>query len=212
MRSEQPVRRAAVTLALAAAAAGCSARPGEDSAAPIVAVSSAASSYAGTALATPRPRPAFTLTATDGAPFDFAAQTTGRPTLLFFGYTNCPDVCPTTMADVALALKRVPADVAARARVVFVTTDPTRDTGPVLADWLSRFDQGLPQRFIGLTGSPTDVDAAQRAAGVMPAEQSGTLHESTVWLYGPDDLAHVIFTNGATPAAMAHDLRKVAGS
>jgi protein SCO1/2 len=202
-----------ILAALAAGAAGCAQQSAHDQpGSPVAAVSSAPSSYAGTALATPRPRPAFTLTGTDGAAFEFAAATAGRPTLLFFGYTHCPDVCPTTMANLGVALRQVPADVAERARVVFVTTDPARDTRPVIAEWLAHFDQGLPQRFIGLTGSQADIDAAQRAAGVMPAEENGTLHEGTVWLYGPDDLAHLVFTSGATPDGIAHDLRKVAGS
>jgi protein SCO1/2 len=210
----QWVRLGAATLGLAmlvAAAAACTARPADTAAGPVAAVSSAPSSYAGSALVTPRPRPAFTLTDTDGAAFDFAARTAGRPTLLFFGYTNCPDVCPTTMADIGLALRQVPEEVAERARVVFVTTDPARDTPQVLTEWLSHFDRELPHRFIGLTGTVAEVEAAQRAAEVMPAEENGTMHESTVHLYGPDDLARVIFTSGAKPEEMAQDLQLVAG-
>ena len=198
--------------ALTAAAAGCSAGTAQDAGAPIASVSSASSSYAGSALVEPRPRPAFTLTDTDGAEFDVAVQTAGQPTLLFSGYTNCPDVCPTTMADIGLALQDVPGDVAERTRVVFVTTDPTRDTPAVLGEWLAHFDRELPQRFIGLTGTPAEVEAAQRAAGVMVAEEDGTMHESTVLLYGPDDLARVISTKGFEPEEMARDLRAVASS
>lgn len=207
------LRRAAAGIGLAAlvtAATGCAGRPAQEATAPIAAVSSAPSSYAGSALATPRPRPAFTLTDTDGASFDFAAQTAGRPTLLFFGYTNCPDVCPTTMADLGSALQRVPTEVAERTRVVFVTTDPARDTALVLREWLAHFDRELPHPFIGLTGSLAEVEAAQRAAEVMPAEEDGTLHEGTVHLYGPDDLARVIFTSGTEPEEMAHDLQLIA--
>ena len=63
--------------------------------------------YDGLYLHDPYQRPSFTLTDQAGASYDFAAQTAGRPTLLFFGYTNCPDICPTTMADVAIALRSV---------------------------------------------------------------------------------------------------------
>jgi protein SCO1/2 len=71
-------------------------------------VSSASSAYAGSNLVNPQPRLSFTLTDQDGAVFDFTAETAGQPTLLFFGYTHCPDICPTTMADISLALKDVP--------------------------------------------------------------------------------------------------------
>jgi hypothetical protein len=61
-----------------------------------------------------------------------------------------------------------------------------------------------------VAGSLAEVEAAQQSPGVMMAEEGGTMHQSTVMLYGPDDLTHGIFTNGAEPDAMAHDLEKVA--
>ena len=85
--------------------------------------------YAGFGLTPPQPRPNFVLTDEAGASFAFGQRTQGKPTLLFFGYTNCPDDCPTTMADIHLALKEVPATVRAKTLVVFVTTDPKRDSG-----------------------------------------------------------------------------------
>ena len=109
-------------------------------------------SYAGLDLAEPYRRPSFTLTDTTGAAYDFKAATAGRPTLLFFGYTNCPDVCPTTMANVAVALRRLDPAVARDLQVVFVTTDPAFDTPAVLGEYLGRFDADLPTPFIGLTG------------------------------------------------------------
>ena len=166
--------------------------------------------FAGREISEPKPRPSFTLTDQTGAPFDFGAETAGRPTLLFFGYANCPDVCPTTMADVALALKSVPTDVAARTQVVFVTTDPARDTPEFLGDYLARFDQQLPNRFIGLTGTQLDVEAAQSAAGVPLAESDGTMHATSLLLYGSDDVARVMFSAGDTQAEIAQDLEAVA--
>src|SRR5262249_584402 len=77
--------------------------------------------YQGFGLQPPLPRPSFTLTDTGGQPFSFS-QTAGRPTLLYFGYTHCPDVCPTTMANIAQAVAGVPAAVPAKPDGVFVTT------------------------------------------------------------------------------------------
>ena len=167
--------------------------------------------YAGRELPEPQARPAFTLTDQTGAAFDFSAQTAGQPTLLFFGYANCPDVCPTTMADVAVALRSVPEDVAARTQVVFVTTDPARDTAEFLGEYLARFDQDLPNRFIGLTGTQAEVEAAQAAAQVPLAEGNGTMHATSLFLYGPDDVARVMFSAGDTSGEIAEDLETVTG-
>src|SRR3712207_8127068 len=83
----------------------------------------------------------------DLQPYDFGAQTAGTPTLLFFGFTNCPDICPTTMADVAVALRGVDPALAEDVQVVFVTTDPAFDTPEVLTEYLGRFDADLPARL-----------------------------------------------------------------
>lgn len=166
--------------------------------------------FAGREISEPKPRPDFTLTDQAGARFDFAAETAGQPTLLFFGYANCPDVCPTTMADVALALKSVPAVVAARTQVVFVTTDPARDTPEFLGSYLARFDRELPNRFIGLTGTQLEVETAQSVAGVPLAEAEGTMHATSLLLFGSDDVARVMFSAADTQAEIAQDLETVA--
>ena len=80
----------------------------------------------------------------------------GKAVVLFFGFTHCPDVCPTTLADAAQALKALGGD-AKRVQVLFVTVDPERDTQDVLGRYVSAFDPG----FIGLFG---DAAATQRAA------------------------------------------------
>ena len=156
-------------------------------------------------------RPSFTLTDTSGASYDFKAATAGKPTLLFFGYTNCPDVCPTTMADIAVALRGLDAALVQQLQVVFVTTDPTRDTPAVLGEWLGRFDADLPTRFIGLTGDQATIDQAQLSTGVPLAEDGGKLHSSLLLLYGSDDEAHVAFDAGNTSRDIATDLRRVTG-
>ncbi len=166
--------------------------------------------YQGFGLVPPQPRPSFTLTDTDGKRFSFS-QTAGRPTLLYFGYTRCPDVCPTTMADVAQALQAVPAKIRQATYVVFVTTDVKHDTGPVIAAWLRHFDPGLPRQFVGLTGSQAQIDAAQASAHVQLAEDDGQLHAADVVLYGADDYAHVKYLQSDNESdQISHDLRLVA--
>jgi protein SCO1 len=168
--------------------------------------------YAGIDLRDPFQRPTFTLTDSAGAAYDFAAATAGRPTLLFFGYTNCPDVCPTTMADVALALRDTDPALAEQVQVVFVTTDPATDTPAVLGEYLDRFDADLPTQFVGLTGEQDAIDQAQLSAGVPLAEDEGRLHSTLLLLYGADDEAHVAFDAGNTARDIAGDLAAVAAS
>ena len=85
-------------------------------------------------------KPDFTLTDTSGHPYDFRARTQGQLTLLFFGYTHCPDVCPITLATIAGALNNLPGHAVT---VVFVTTDPARDTTSRLRSWLDGYDTEL---------------------------------------------------------------------
>jgi protein SCO1/2 len=165
----------------------------------------AAAAFRGLELDPPQPRPTFTLTDTSGARYDFAARTRGRPTYLFFGYTACPDICPTTMADVAAALRGVPEPLRRSVQVVFVTTDPRRDTGPVLARWLRSFDRGLPP-FVGLTGTVAEVEAAQAAARVPVASDGGRMHSTELRLYGPDDYARVTYVGESRPDDLRQDL------
>jgi protein SCO1/2 len=169
--------------------------------------------YQGMGIDPARPRPNFTLTDTDGKPFAFGTRTAGHPTLLFFGYTNCPDVCPTTMADVGNALREVPAGLQKQTYVVFVSTDVQRDTAAVLARWLKNFDYGTDATFVGLRGTQDQVDAAQAASGIFLAEDAGQTHSTQVLLYGPDDyarLSYVYTGNGDEAAQIAHDLPLVA--
>jgi protein SCO1/2 len=168
--------------------------------------------YSGFGLTPPQPRPNFVLTDEAGASFSFGSRTQGKPTLLFFGYTNCPDDCPTTMADIHLALKEVPANVRSKTLVVFVTTDPKRDSGSVIRKWLSQYTGGVPAaNWIGLRGDQAQIDAAQAAAHVAVAADHGQTHSLSVLLYGPDDYAHVSFALTDTERQqMVHDLPIVA--
>lgn len=167
--------------------------------------------FAGFDLAEPYRRPSFTLTDSTGAPFDFTAETAGRPTLLFFGYTDCPDICPTTMADVSVALRSVDPAVAEQVQVVFVTTDPATDTPEVLGRYLAQFDADLPVRYVGLTGDQEAIEQAQLSAGVPLAEDDGRAHSALLLLYGTDDAAHVAFDSENTSRDIAADLAVVVG-
>ena len=185
------------------AAAGPQEEPSLPRAAP------AASTYHGGFVTPPLPKPKFILTDTSGAPFDFWSQTQSYVALLFFGYTRCPDECPLHMANIASSLQRLPAEVEERIKVVFVTTDPARDTAPVLRAWLDNFDT----RFIGLTGSEGAIAAAQRAAFLSPAGRTaqtdqdyGVNHTAFVLAYTKDNLAHVIYPGGVTADDWAQDL------
>jgi protein SCO1 len=165
--------------------------------------------YRGGLVTPPLPKPAFTLTNTSGAPFDFRQETRGYVTLLFFGYTYCPDQCPMHMANLGIALKKVPVGIAEQVKLVFVTTDPARDAPVVLRRWLDHFDK----RFIGLTGTEVDIEAVQRATGVPPAKKTGPAgrnygiaHANFVLAYTKDNLAHVIYPGGVSKDDWVHDL------
>ena len=166
-------------------------------------------SYRGGLVVPPLPKPRFTLTDTSGAPFDFWSNTQGVVTLLFFGYTSCPDECPLHVENVRLGLDKLPASARTRVQMVFVTTDPDRDTPQQLRAWLDRFDK----RFIGLTGSEAEVEAAQREAGVPVARKAvrdgraySVGHANFVLAYTRDNLAHVIYPGGVVQQDWAHDL------
>jgi len=164
--------------------------------------------YRGGLVTPPLPKPRFVLTDTSGAPFDFWNKTQGSLTLLFFGYTNCPDQCPMHMANIGVALKRLPPGIADQVKLVFVTTDPARDTRAELRRWLDSFDK----HFVGLTGNEAALQAAQKATGVPVAQKSGTggnyavAHANFVVAYTKDNLAHVIYPGGVGKDDWTHDL------
>jgi protein SCO1 len=218
-RRAAALRTSAVALGLAVGlvVAGCSSNSGGSNGggpAPKASELNGANSvgpYQGAGLVPPQPRPSFTLTTTTGRPFSFGEATAGRPTLLYFGYTNCPDVCPETMADIRLALQNLPASVARATYVVFVSTDVKHDTAPVLAKWLSNFSAGSRATFVGLRGTQTQIDAAQAAAHVTVAEDEGQTHSAQTLLYGRDDYAHVTFLQSTDEQQqIEHDLPLVA--
>lgn len=165
--------------------------------------------YRGGLVTPPLSKPGFVLTDTSGAQFDFKHRTEGYVTLLFFGYTNCPDQCPMHMANLGAALKKVPPGIADQVKLVFVTTDPARDTPAVVRRWLDLFDR----HFIGLTGTERVIAAVERAAGVPLAAKTGPAngnygvsHANFVLAYSKDNLAHVIYPGGVSKDDWVHDL------
>ncbi|HET8738627.1 MAG TPA: SCO family protein [Acidimicrobiia bacterium] len=155
----------------------------------------------------PTEKPSFTLTDTDGEPYRFDTETDGQLSLLYFGYLNCPDVCPVHLAQIAEVFDSMP-DVARETEVVFVSVDPQRDSPEEIREFLDRFDT----RFVGLTGTPEELKAAQEAAGVPPATITGEGEDYTVdhagWVlaYSPDGLNHAIYPFGTRQTQWNNDL------
>jgi protein SCO1/2 len=198
-------------LAAAGSMAGCGA---SNRTAPAAATTTPGNSQLRGLVPTPLPRtPDFTLTDTSGRPFNFPARTRGKLAYLYFGYTHCPDVCPTTIGDLAAALRLVKPSVRRRVEVVFVTVDPSRDTARVLRAWLDHYNHS----FVGLRGSEREILAAGRASGVPlvapprhhPASY-GVDHSTFVLPYSRDGRAHVVYTQGFKAADYAHDMKLLA--
>ncbi len=133
----------------------------------------------------------------------------GTWTLVYFGYTVCPDICPTTLADLR-AMNVALGDKAEDAQVVFVSLDPERDTPERMAAYTDAFDP----TFMGLTGSLEAIDAAATAFGVFYQKHeaegaSGYLidHTSTVALIDPRGYVRMIFPYGVPGADIAADLK-----
>lgn len=158
-------------------------------------------------------RPSFTLTDTDGKPFDFRARTAGKLTFLEFGYTNCPDVCPVHMANLAAVLKNLSPTERQQVMVLFVSIDPDRDSLPVLRKWLDAFDRD----FIGLTGSREVLNAVQLSVGFGPAivqaatatTPANVTHAAPVLVFTADDTAHVMYPFGTRQTDWSRDIPRL---
>lgn len=157
----------------------------------------------------PRPAPPLRLTDQDGRPFDLASLR-GRPVLVYFGYTHCPDICPATLADVRDAIRLVGEPVG----VVFVTVDPARDGAAAMRTYVRHYDED----FVGLTGSADEIAAAAAAWGVSYARLEGgsaagyaMAHSTDTFLVdAAGTLRHRLFF-GASPELIAEKIREVAG-
>jgi protein SCO1/2 len=158
---------------------------------------------------TPVAKPTIVLTDASGKPYDIRTMTAGTVTLLYFGYTNCPNECPLTMANIAAALRMLPTAERAKVRVLFVTVDPARDTLARLRSWLGNFNPS----FIGLRGTLSQIQATARQTGIPVGTPikgpDGTYaldHGTEMLAYGTDNLAHESFFPSTPPVSIAHDL------
>ena len=181
---------------------------------------SASSAWHGDTLAPPITLTAASGTATfsssAGTNTSLASQQKGRLMLLYFGYTHCPDICPTTMADLASALRELPVAVQRSTQVVFVTADPARDTPPVMKAWLRNFDSGVALPFIGLTGPVTQIDNVAKSVGIAlepPVKQpngSITVQHGAETLAFIDGEASLVWTSDTPVTDYAADIRRLA--
>ena len=155
--------------------------------------------------------PATPLTDADGAAYSLTKDTTKPLTLVFFGYTHCPDICPMVMTNLASAMSRLDDADRRSVDVVFVTTDPARDTPAVLRGYLQHFDPD----FVGLTGDlQTIVDVAKPLAVYV---SDGTklpsggydlnTHSTQVTAIGSDDTSRVLWNMDTSSAQFAADIQ-----
>lgn len=150
----------------------------------------------------------FALVGTDGVAVTDATYR-GRWMLIYFGYTFCPDVCPTELQVVSTALDQLGAD-AAKLVPLFITIDPERDTPATLAEYVKLFDE----RLVGLTGSPEQIAAAARAYRVYfgkAGSKTGTDylmdHSSFLYLVDPDGKFRALFKSGTSATELVSALR-----
>jgi protein SCO1/2 len=163
----------------------------------------------GAALDPPYAVPAATLTDTAGEEFSLATSTDKPLTLVFFGYINCPDICQVVMSTLASAMTRLDAADREQVDVVFITTDPTRDTEGALRAYLDRFDE----TFIGLTGDLGTIADVGRPLAVavekgekLPSGGYEVVHGTHVTGIDGDDEAPVVWTQGTSAAEFADDI------
>lgn len=166
--------------------------------------------YRGAELDVPLLKPDLTFIDSHGAAYPLVAKTAGKVTLLFFGFTHCPDICPVHLANIAAVLDKLPDEVQREVIVVFVTTDPARDSLPRLHAWI----KGFHPEFVGLTGPDATVRLAQTTLGLVPAERGHAPtrddyvmgHAGQVIAFTRDGMARVQYPFGTRQRDWAHDL------
>lgn len=153
----------------------------------------------------------FSLASTNGGT-ETEKDLRGKIVLVYFGYTHCPDVCPTTLAELASVIREL-GDAARDVRVLFITVDPARDTLPVLKRYVAAFDK---DHFIGLRGTPAQVEALAKryrvGYGYEKPEADGDYvvnHSSAVFIFGADGKARLLGTDIDKPAEYEADLKRL---
>lgn len=187
-------------LCIVAGAAGCGTP---------VASSLSPHGFAGTELATALRKPGDQFRDSHGRPFRLDSATAGKVTLLMFGYTNCPDVCPVHLANLAAVLDKMPDEVQRNVVVVFVSIDPARDSLPALNAWVKGFDPS----FVGLTAPDSTIAAVERGLQLppsLPGRRTGSGytvgHSSEVIAFTRDGWGRVAYPFGTRQKEWAHDL------
>ncbi|WP_116212921.1 SCO family protein [Streptomyces olivoreticuli] len=211
MRTKTLGAALAIAAALTLTACGGGSDGGGDK--PVADVS-AAPKKAAITLDAPKAKPDLVLTDTSEKKYELVKETKGHPVLLYFGYTYCPDVCSTVVADMAEAAKKLPQADRDKLKIVFVTTDPDRDTPKRMREWL---DAQGGQDIVGLTGDFETIQAAAKPLGILvekaKKEKDGSItvsHGAEVVGFSPkDDGAHWIYTAETTAAQYAKDLPKI---
>jgi protein SCO1/2 len=156
----------------------------------------------------------FSLIGDDGKPAD-ASTFRGDTTLVYFGYTHCPDVCPETMARLMQVLAKL-GDDAKNVRILFITVDPARDTPKALHAYVDAFDA---QHARGLTGTDSEIESlAKRYRVAYQMEKRDArgdyevTHSSAVYVFDTHGRARLLATDSDTPDTIAHDLRRLIGT
>jgi protein SCO1/2 len=161
--------------------------------------------FHGKVLDNPYQVPDTALTDTDGEPFSLAADTDKRLTLVFFGFTNCPDICHTVMGSLANAMMRLDEGDREQVDVVFVTTDPARDTEQVLRDYLDHLDPS----FIGLTADLDTIVEVGEALAVGVDRQDPGGHTTATMAIDSDDTTPVYWGEETSAAQFASDIHSL---
>lgn len=154
----------------------------------------------------------FTLTGDTGQRVT-ASAFRGYATLVYFGYTHCPDVCPETMARLMQVLQKLPAADAKQVRILFISVDPARDTPQALHAYVDAFDA---EHIRGLTGTDAQVESLAKRYRVAyqmekrdPNGSYEVTHSSAVYLFDREGRARLLATSSDSPDAIAHDLQRV---
>jgi protein SCO1/2 len=152
----------------------------------------------------------FKLTDHNGKPRTLA-DFRDKAVVIFFGYTQCPDVCPTTLSDLAAALQKLGAE-ASRVQVLFVTVDPERDTPELLAQYVPAFNP----TFLGLYGDAAATAATAREFKVLYQKQPGSTpgnysmdHSAGAFIFDPKGRLRLYVAPGQGPDVYAHDLHEL---
>lgn len=168
--------------------------------------------FAGTVLGYPVEKPTIPFTDTSGAVYDVAAETAGRLTLMLFGYTSCPDVCPVHLNILSSTLEDLHGP-ASKTKVIFVGVDTKRDTPEVMRTYLDKRNED----FIGLTADPEAIDEALQQMQLpsviiddpRPDGSYVVEHPSQILAFTPDDRCHIVYPYGVRKGEWLIDLPRL---